>query len=214
MPALQRILCERLFAHDIWAEFTPARPSGDVQGWNGDHPVLPRVVSEYPAPIVIDVGAWKGQATIAMASEMRRCDVDGCVIAVDTFLGSADQWDLPLFTRRAGFPDLYETFMSNVHHAGLADYVVPLPQAPAAAAEILRSIDVRATVVHLDASRTYSEVLRDAEEFWTVLVSGGTLIGDDYDQTWPGVVRAAGEFSASHRVPLTIEYPKWIAVKA
>jgi hypothetical protein len=43
---------------------------------------------------------------------MKDAGLDGCVIAVDTFLGSAEHWDPAgnLFTRHHGLPDIYGTF--------------------------------------------------------------------------------------------------------
>jgi hypothetical protein len=64
-----------------------------------------------------------------MAQSMERHRIDGVVIAIDTFLGSPEHWqgDDALFQRHHGYPGLYWTFLSNVHRAGLTDYVVPLP---------------------------------------------------------------------------------------
>lgn len=91
---------------------------------------------------MIDVGVWKGQSTIAMARAMKDEGIDGCVIAVDTFLGSAEHWDPArnLFTRSHGFPDIYGTFLANVHAAGVTGYVVPMPQTSANAAIVLRRL--------------------------------------------------------------------------
>ena len=164
---------------------------------------------------MIDVGVWKGQSTIAMARAMKDEGIDGCVIAVDTFLGSAEHWDPArnLFTRSHGFPDIYGTFLANVHAAGVTGYVVPMPQTSANAAIVLRRLHITASVIHIDAAHEYEAVLKDARDYWAILAPGGYLIGDDYHPTWPGVIRAAGEFSAKLCRPLTIEQPKWILQK-
>jgi Methyltransferase domain len=104
--------------------------------------------------------------------------------------------------------------LSNVWAAGAADYVVPLPQTSTTAAKVLRDRGIFASVIHVDAAHEYEEVLRDVEEYWKLLRPGGFLIGDDYHETWPGVIRAAGEFSARMCRPLTIEPPKWILQKS
>lgn len=161
---------------------------------------------------MIDVGVWKGQSTITMANAMKRNGIEGCVIAVDTFLGSAEHWagKIANFRRINGMPDLYTTFLSNVCERELTDYVVPLPQTSATAAAILSSQNIVASLIHLDAAHNYEDVLRDAVAYWELLTPGGYLIGDDYHESWPGVVRAAGEFSATVGRPLGIEGPKWI----
>ncbi|HXO02947.1 MAG TPA: class I SAM-dependent methyltransferase [Stellaceae bacterium] len=209
---------QKLYGHDIWEGFQPSTTESEIQGWNGDHPSLDRLVSTAgdDRKIVIDVGVWKGQSTITMGHAMRRAGIDGCVIAVDTFLGSPEHWSGPaaLFSRVNGLPDLYQTFLSNVRKAGLTRYIVPMPQTSSTAALILARLQITASIVHVDAAHEYEDVMRDAAAYWALLRPGGYLIGDDYHETWPGVVRAAGEFSAKVKRPLTVDAPKWILQKA
>lgn len=215
MPAVQRALMEKLYGHDVWEGFQPSDVGKEVQGWNGNHVSLQRLSTVPGVKVVVDVGVWKGQSTITMAKAMKQQGIDGCVLAVDTFLGSPEHWDRNrhLFRRKNGLPDLYLTFMSNVYTAGVQDYVIPIPQTSITAAMIFAKHGVKASVVHIDAAHEYEEVLRDAEEYWKLLEPGGFLIGDDYDPTWMGVVRAVGEFSAKHSVALRVDAPKWIARK-
>lgn len=213
----QRLMLE-LYGRDIWrdvAETVPAREP-DLQGWNGNHPVFRRLLAEGTRPaVLVDVGVWKGQSTITMARALRDNALDGCVIAVDTFLGSPEHWfeEGALYRRAAGRPDLYERFLGNILGEGLQDYVVPLPQTSAAAAAILEGAGVAATLVHIDASHAYEDVLRDAAAYWKLVEVGGCLVGDDYDPSWPGVIRAASEFSGAVGRPIEIAYPKWILRK-
>jgi predicted O-methyltransferase YrrM len=217
MPVLQRAIMQKLYGGDIWQDFMPKLIDREVniQGWNGEHPSLQRLASVAGVKIAIDVGVWKGQSTINMALAMKNAGIDGCVLAVDTFLGSPEHWQLgsDFFTRSCGLPDLYQTFLSNVHRAHVTEYIVPMPQTSVGAANILQRLQVEASLVHIDAAHEYEEVLRDAKEYWQLLTPGGFLIGDDYDETWPGVVHAAAEFSMTVRRPLMIERPKWIMQK-
>ncbi len=216
MPALQQTIMHTLYGADIWQGFTPTAVQERLEGWNGDHPSLRQLVVTPGAKTVVDVGVWKGLSTINMARSMQSAGIDGCVVAVDTFLGSIEHWDpkANLLQRRHGQPNLYDIFLSNVHSAGLRDFVVPLPQTSVTAAAILRRYGIEAAVVHIDAAHEYEEVLRDARDYWKILGGGGYLIGDDYHVTWPGVVRAAGQFSAEVLRPLRIDEPKWILQKA
>lgn len=216
MPLRQREIMERLYDHDVWSGFKPSPMTRTPEGWNGNHPSLKRLVGTTGGKVVIDVGVWKGQSTITMAEAMKSARIDGCVIAVDTFLGSPEHWKpkTNLFTRNNGMPDIFQTFMSNVCKAGVQDYIVPMPQTSVTAALVLRQFGISAAVVHIDAAHEYEEVLRDAKEYWELLEPNGYLVGDDYHETWPGVVRAAGEFSARVVRPLTIESPKWILQKS
>ena len=216
MTMIQNQLMRQLYGHDIWDNFVPRGPAQEVQGWNGNHPSLGRIAQQASGEVlVVDVGVWKGQSTINMALAMKQREINGCVIAVDTFLGSPEHWDWNrgLFERKNGLPDLYLTFLENVHYAGVADYIIPMPQTSVTAALILQRAGLQATIAHIDAAHEYEEVLRDAQEYWKILKPGGYMIGDDYDKSWPGVIQAAGEFSAMHKAPLAIELPKWIIQK-
>jgi len=202
----------RLHRTNIWDGVTPG--AGAVQGWNGDHPALARLAVAPGARIIIDVGVWKGQSTIAMATALRDAGIDGCVIAVDTFLGSPEHWGGEgLFATRHGMPDLYETFLGNVAAAGLQGFVVPMAQTASGAAAILRDLGITASLVHIDGDHAYAAVAQDARDYWPIVAPGGHLVGDDYHPSWPGVMRAAQEFAAFLGRPLAVEPPKWIIRK-
>ncbi|MBR0657588.1 class I SAM-dependent methyltransferase [Plastoroseomonas arctica] len=205
----------RLHGADIWAGVAPAADAAAVQGWNGDHPALLRLAAAPGTRVIIDVGVWKGQSTIAMAGRLRDGGIDGCVIAVDTFLGSPEHWGGEgLFATRHGMPDLYATFLGNVAAAGLQGFVVPMPQTASGAAAILRRLGVTASLVHIDGDHAHASVLQDARDYWPILEAGGHLVGDDYHPSWPGVMQAAREFAGFVERPLRIEAPKWIIQKA
>lgn len=202
-----------LYGADLWHGFEPIHGPGVVRGWNGRHPVLTRLAKEAPSPVIVDVGVWKGQSTITLAKALKDNGLDGCVFAVDTFLGSAEHWnatgpnDTWTFSRRFGMPDLYEQFLSNVWHSGLTEYVVPLPQTSTIAAELLRRRNIQIGLVHIDASHAYDDVARDISAYWPMVVRGGYLLGDDYK--WGGVKRAADEFANAIRQPLALDIGKW-----
>jgi hypothetical protein len=91
--------------------------------------------------------------------------------------------------------------------------VVPLPASAIAAAHLLARRGINAGLIHLDASREYAEVLRDAEAYWPLLEPGGFIVGDDYAPSWPGVVKAAGEFATKVGLELAVHAPKWFVHK-
>jgi hypothetical protein len=206
-------LMQALYGRNVWpAPRREGRDDSAVQGWNGQHPAFRRLLQEAPNALFIDVGVWKGQSTIYVARILEELQLDGCVIAVDTFLGSPEHWgqEGELFDRIMGRPDLYETFASNVLQHGVADLVVPMPQTSVAAAKILQARGITAGVVHVDASHEYKEVARDLEVYWPLVTPGGFLVGDDYHESWPGVVKAADEFAAQNHLNLAVDLPKFI----
>lgn len=209
---------EAIYGHDIWEGFEPM-PEAAVQGWNGDHPALAKHARECPGSFVIlDVGVWKGMSTISMAKAIKDAGLDGVVIGIDTFLGSPEHFFMrDQFERKHGIPNLSRIFMSNVYHAGVTDYVIPLPQTSVTAVDVLKRIGMQgqhgAALIHIDAAHEYEEVIRDLREYWKVLRPSGVMVGDDYAASWPGVVKAAGEFSAELGLPMEVEFPKFIIRK-
>ncbi|MGA2045824.1 MAG: class I SAM-dependent methyltransferase [Roseiarcus sp.] len=216
MTAIFDTIMHKLYGNNIWDGFSPQSTEENVQGWNGNHPSLSRLTSLPGSKIIVDVGVWKGQSTITMANAMKNNNVDGVIIAVDTFLGSPEHWspDRNLFHRMNGLPNLYNIFMSNVYRAGLTKYIIPMAQTASTAAKIIRKYGIKPTVIHVDAAHEYREAIQDIEDYWEILDDGGYIIGDDYHVSWPGVVQAAGEFSARVRRPLTVEPPKFIIQKS
>jgi hypothetical protein len=208
---------QKLLGANIYAGFVPTFAL-DLQGWNSISPAFEEIVGETRPAVAVDVGVWKGGSTLFLAGLMRKHEIDGVVIGVDTFLGSPEH-TMPgtdffdLIPRQFGRAMLYEQFLSNVVRSRMQDRVVPLAQTSIGAAIILGLTGIRAGLVHLDAAHDYGAVLADARAFWAVLEPGGYLIGDDYHASWPGVVKAADEFSKEIGIPLRIAGPKWIMRK-
>lgn len=210
-------IMRRIHGADIYAGFVP-KFAVDQQGWNSQHPAFDEIIKLRRPSILVDVGVWKGGSTIYLAELLKRNAIGGTVIAVDTFLGSVEHWDRTsgfagLIPHQFGMPQLYEQFLSNVVRLGAHDRVVPLPQTSTSGSLLLHRIDVQAGLVHIDASHEYEDVLRDARTYWDILAPGGFLVGDDYNQDWPGVIKAADEFAAEKGVQLVRSMPKWIVRK-
>lgn len=210
-------IMRRLHGVNIYNGFAPTFPE-DRQGWNSEHPAFDEIIRGDRPAIIVDVGVWKGASTIYLADLLKRYDINGTVIGVDTFLGSVEHSDrnsgfAGLIPYRFGMPLLYDQFLSNVVRCGAHDRIVPLPQTSAIAGLLLARIGVRAGLIHIDASHEYDDVLHDARTYWDILAPGGFLIGDDYNADWPSVVRAADLFAAEKGVRLMSSMPKWIVKK-
>ena len=212
-----RAMSRRLLDCDVWQSFpaTPGRTRQPIEGWNGQHPLFDRLLDIRSGRVIIDVGVWKGQSTECLAELLRTRQIDGCVIAVDTFLGGLDHMleHQQRYRMVDARPDLMQTFLDNMARAGLCDFVLPLAQVPTLAAKLLRRRGVSACLVHLDNSRSFDEALADARAFWPLVEPGGHLVGDDYVENWPEVIAAAKEFAASSGMTLEAEWPKWYVRK-
>jgi hypothetical protein len=192
----------RLHPRSPYAGFDLAAHPGDLQGWNSYNNVFADVIAEVRPRRMIEVGVWKGTATIHMARTAMQLGLDCELIAIDTWLGSPEHFlgkdrenAYESLRVKNGFPQIYHTFISNVIRAGLVDRIVPLPLASESAAVVLAALDLKADLIHVDAAHEYEPVLRDYRQYWDLLSDRGVLIGDDY-AVKPGVTRASDEFAA------------------
>lgn len=190
------------FGRDPFVDFPASEHPVDHQGWNSDHPYLGQAIREARPRIVVEVGVWKGGSVLTMAAEAKAQNVDCAIVAVDTWLGSADHWHEEghaAMRMEHGRSQLFHTFMANVLDRALQDYVVPLPIDSLNALQLLRSRGLRPDVVHIDAGHDYRSATSDITHWWEILADGGLLIGDDYftdRDLWPEVRRAFDDFVA------------------
>jgi predicted O-methyltransferase YrrM len=200
LNATRKMIIDRL-----WRGYDPLHniPSNlfefDLQGWNSQHPYLSEAIDGLRPSIIVEIGVWKGGSTVFMANRAKALGLASVVLAVDTWLGSSDHWLTSLFTEMsffAGYPALYQKFLSNVVRAGVADYVLPIPIDSLNAAQILQSLGVSPGMIHLDGGHDYESVTADLRAWWPLLAPGGALIGDDYFTTgmWPTVRLAFDDF--------------------
>jgi predicted O-methyltransferase YrrM len=199
------VLIDRLWAGaDPFDGFPAAEVAPDMQGWKSDHPFLADTVARLRPRVIVEVGAWKGMSVLSLAAALRDNGIDGAVVAVDTWLGSAEHWANPDWRAalglRHGYPTLQRTFMRNVIEAGLEAFVVPLPLDSLNGATLLRHAKIAPGIIHIDAGHDFASVTADLEAWWPLLAPGGVLIGDDYHAiaesraAWPGVRRAFNAF--------------------
>ena len=188
----------------------------DLQGWASDHHYLADTVAELAPRITVEVGVWKGASVATMANKLKKLQIDGVVIAVDTWLGSFEHWTAQKWFESLSFehgrPAIQKKFMANMLIGGLADHVVPLPLDSLNAAQVLRFNDIKPDLVHLDGGHDYASVMADLRAWWPLIRPGGVLIGDDYNTdgvTWPEVRQAFDDyFGHLGLTPFEIAPPK------
>ena len=190
-------LREAFLGVDPFVGYEPEYPL-DVSWSNGipiiGNEIFERVfVNQHQRPsLVIEVGSWKGASAIKMADYVA---ANGTIVCVDTWLGSYEMYQFPDMYRKNGYPQVYYQFLSNVIHSGKQNIIVPMPITSHVAALLLSSWGVKADAIYLDASHDYHDAKRDLEDYWPLVKDGGVLFGDDYSDGFPGVKRAANEFS-------------------
>jgi hypothetical protein len=212
---------QELHGEDIYTSFDETQRPLDLQGWNGDSPLIRNLILERKPKLAVEVGSWKGMSTNTIANAMK--DVGhGTLICVDTWLGAIEFWTgsdrfqskSEMLEKKFGFPQVYWTFLTNMKRQGHTEIVVPFPIPSTMAQEVFVIKKWSPEYIYLDASHEYRDVKNDIELWWQVLAPGGVMLGDDYDTSyWPGVVKAVDEFIADHGLNLGTDGPTWVIRK-
>ena len=180
----------------------------DIHGWmDGEFSsvvssILDKRDKKEPLTI-FEVGSWKGKSCITIADTVKKMGFENVsIIAIDTWLGAPEFWTWGLSdpTRgislklNNGYPSVFYTFTKNVKYFGHHDIVAPFPISSIQAIDILNFYKIKADLIYVDASHEYEAVKEDIKSYWNLLKDGGTMIGDDYHSSWPGVIKAVDEF--------------------
>ncbi len=190
----------------------------DLQGWNSDSPVFRSVIQKVEPDLIIEVGTWKGASAINMSEiskEINHNDVE--IICVDTFLGSSEHWfdnykKLSL-NINLGYPSLFHQFMTNVVLTESTDTITPFPIDSFSGADFLKSVEVNADIVYVDAAHDYESTYLNIKKYWPLIRSGGVMIGDDL-VGWPGVEEAVNKFAEENSLEIHAFREKWVFNKS
>lgn len=152
--------------------------------------------------VVVEVGAWLGKSTRHILDQAP----NAVVYCVDTWKGSPEHERLLGYNYEALISTLYERFVDACWEyrgriypvRGLSSSVLPQ----------LAEAGIEPDVCYIDGSHAYADVLRDLEDcisFWP----GAKLLGDDYHDTWPDVVRAVDDAARRHRMRVSANGRGW-----
>ena len=192
----------------------------DLQGWNGNSILFRKVIDEIKPTTIIEVGTWKGQSAINMATHCKKTNLKTKIFCVDTWLGALEFWTHARATPtrnlllKNGYPQIYYQFLSNVVHCGLQDYISPLPMPSITASQYFSYFNISAEIIYIDASHEQGDVYRDIESYWPLLGKGGIMIGDDMNcRSWPGVSHDVHLFVKRHKLKLEIPHNKYWLIR-
>lgn len=168
-----------------------------ISGWMTDDELGWLAGEARGCRLVLEVGAWKGRSTLALASQ-----VNGLVYAIDHWRGS-DPAHLEEIDSR-GADCIYEDFKANLWSLIERSVVVPLRMDSQEAAQQFapQSVDL----AFIDASHTYEDCRRDIATYRALIRPGGVLAGHDYgNPEHPGVKQAVDEaFPSVQRAAFSI----------
>ncbi len=134
-------------------------------------------------PLILEVGAFCGKSTVAMAAGLRAAAVGGIIVSIDPhngLVGAADgAVGLSLEASTA------QVFAENLRALGLEPWVCSVR---ACSQEVIWNR--RIEMLFLDSLHDEAIVALDLERFEPWLAVGGTLAVHDYVGSFPGVQRA------------------------
>ena len=151
----------------------------DGHGWFINQNQLQTILSSRKPVIVIEIGSWLGCSTRFIAEKMPD---NGVLYAVDTWKGSSNE---QAHLQDPRLPHLYQLFLSNVKHAGLAHKIIPIRMDSIEAA---KALNVKADLIYIDAAHDTESVKKDILNWFPHLNRGGLLCGDDWG--WESVKKS------------------------
>jgi len=183
---------EKFFLANPYDLLNPDDYPSDLHGWNDHESHFTRLAPD--AKLVIEVGAWKGRGTLALA---RSCP-NATIVAIDTWLGAKEMWlnkadpeRYGALRLKNGIPQLAFEFLANMMRGGVHDRVMPLPLPSNIALGMCLELNLKPDLVYIDASHEYEDVKSDIIK--TLALEPGVICGDDYQPGWPGVVQVVDE---------------------
>jgi len=168
-----------------------------IQGWFYDPRFYQEVVARLPVnATVVEIGAWRGRSTCCLASIIKQSSKNITLYSVDTWKGSDEGAHRDIIASMRS--SLYGDFINNTKICGVHDVVVSLKKSSLEAVGMFddNSIDF----VMIDGSHDYGSVKDDILGWLAKVRTGGIIAGDDYHETWPGVVDAVNEIFGKDNV--------------
>ena len=177
----------------------------DLQGWNCNNSIFPKLLVDTKPKTIIEIGTWKGGSAIHMGNVLKLAGSQAKIYCIDTWLGAAEFWTGELartpernLLLKNGYPQIYYQFLSNVVHNGLQDYIIPIPVPSSIGVKILKAQGVKADLIYIDGSHEYDDVYADLNTYSELLNPGGVMFGDDY-YSFADVGRAVNDFVATQK---------------
>jgi predicted O-methyltransferase YrrM len=142
---------------------------------------------EAPTSTIVEIGSWKGRSTAWLGFAMKDRG-EGCVYAVDTWLGSAEHRG---FLAKYEPGQLRDEFLENMRRFGLTPFVEAIESSSVSAAREWEP-NLPIGLLFIDGAHDYPSVRADFE-FWSpMLAPGGFLVLDDVPSL-PGPLQVAYE---------------------
>lgn len=134
---------------------------------------------------ICELGTWKGRSLCSVADILKRKNIS--IIAVDTFVGAANEPAQMALAAQEGIEDV---FRANMKRFGLDPVIHKMTTDQATKFVTDGSLDL----CFIDANHSEESVRSDLAHWEVKVKPGGIIAGHDYNGTsWPGVRRAVDE---------------------
>lgn len=200
----------RLHHENPYSGFDAGSFECDLQGWNGTSSFFGELIAAVKPELVIEVGSWKGQSAVNMATELKKLGPGRALVCVDTWLGALEfrtNHDDPERYRglaiQHGYPQVYYQFLANMVKTGVDDVVIPFPQTSLIAARWFLMHEIQADLIYIDGSHEENDVYADLVYYWQIAKPGAVVFGDDM-VAWEGVRKAVTRFAQEQNVEVGV----------
>lgn len=165
-----------------------------IEGWGSTSLVIQNTIQNFEPKSIVEVGTWLGASALFM-SQFTKADI----VCVDTYLGSNEiLWRDGNVKVGQEFDFIYKQFCKNVTKSSKNNQISPLPMTSSSAAQLFAHFAITVDMVYVDAGHSEREVYADLEDWWPL--TNKVLIGDDYSENWPGVIRAVNKFCNQNKL--------------
>lgn len=175
------------------------REAEKIQGWMAPEELGWLARTARNSKIVIEIGTWKGRSTFAL------CATPGKVYSVDHFKGNSNPNDATAQEVASRGPDaIFSDFMNNVGSWIAREKLMLFRMKGSEAANMLteRIGKESADFIFIDADHEYAHVKEDIENYLPLLKPGGIISGHDFNNLYPGVVRAVYDLLPTYSMPI------------
>lgn len=215
-----RLRAEMFFGQDPYLDATENDPFYPHTHLTTD--VIEWAFSETDCKFWVEAGTMLGGSALLVAQTAKRLGKEISILCIDPFTGDVNMWDWERdlavnnrwrFLRLVnGAPTIRQRFLANVVSAAAEDVIVPMQATSIVGLRYLdrlihRDVVPRPDVVYVDSAHEEGETFIELRTAWSVLRSGGLLLGDDLD--WVAVRRDVERFAAEADVSIRTFGNQW-----
>ena len=163
--------------------------TNEIFGWFNDNhkEALTELIKKHQVKTVIEIGSFLGKSTAFIAKQVDK------VVCIDPFVFWEDK-DRPNGDVAAyGGEDFFDKFWANMTTEGVSQKLEIHRGTSVDSLAVVTNLNPNGVdLVYIDGLHDYESVLQDIKLYHSQ--ANKVICGDDYDENWPGVVKAVNEY--------------------